>query len=252
MGNKKNKGFNEEFTRFFEEPTRDKLRALLQSHVGEMPHLDFKESWPKSCDLARHILAFGNGDGGCIILGVKEDSEQGAVAVGVEEYKDKADITKGINKFLPQPLMDAIEILDFSYQEAEYPTLKGKKFQVLIVESDARNKPFLALKDGESLKANVAYIRRGAASEIADHSEFQRIISQRIETRHSSLPQVTLVSHLEQLKVLMKERPSEGYGSQIMNSLMRVSLGRGNYDDFVVEMTQLKKAVIQRIVTKGE
>jgi len=46
------KTFHEAFTKFFEEPTRDKLRELLKNNVGELDNLDFKESFPAKDKLA--------------------------------------------------------------------------------------------------------------------------------------------------------------------------------------------------------
>jgi hypothetical protein len=39
----KRKSLNEEFVKFFENPTREGLRALLKNNFGELPNLDFKE-----------------------------------------------------------------------------------------------------------------------------------------------------------------------------------------------------------------
>ena len=36
------KGLHEEFTRFFETPTRDSFRDLVRNNLGEFPHCDFK------------------------------------------------------------------------------------------------------------------------------------------------------------------------------------------------------------------
>jgi hypothetical protein len=54
------KTFHEAFTKFFEEPTRDKLRELLKNNVGELDNLDFKESFPAKDKLAKHLLAMAN------------------------------------------------------------------------------------------------------------------------------------------------------------------------------------------------
>lgn len=61
------KSLYEEFAVFFENPTRDSLRKLLSRNFGESNQIDFKESWPESNKLAKHILAFANSGGGVIL-----------------------------------------------------------------------------------------------------------------------------------------------------------------------------------------
>jgi hypothetical protein len=66
------KTIHESFAKFFEKPTRDRLRELLKNNVGELDNLDFKESFPEKEKLAKHILAIANSKGGVIIVGQKK------------------------------------------------------------------------------------------------------------------------------------------------------------------------------------
>jgi predicted HTH transcriptional regulator len=86
------KSIYEEFSRFFEHPTRETLRVLLKSNVGETDLLDFKESWPTNPALARHTLAIANSGGGAIIVGVRQEQDCSLVSVGVEKLRDKAEV----------------------------------------------------------------------------------------------------------------------------------------------------------------
>ena len=87
------KSLHEEFTRFVERPTREGLRSLLQHNVGELAHIDFKESWPEPSKLARHVLGFANSGGGIIVVGMAE-SDESLSPVGVAKLVDKTDILK--------------------------------------------------------------------------------------------------------------------------------------------------------------
>lgn len=95
--------------------------------------------------------------------------------------------------------------MDFSYEESEYPKLKGKSFQVLFVEDDPTHLPFAAVKDGPHVRGNAIYTRRGVATEEANYEELQRIINRRLETGYSSRRELDLKTHLEQLRVLYEQ-----------------------------------------------
>jgi hypothetical protein len=126
--------------------------------------------------------------------------------------KDKTKLLDGIAAYLPDVLRRQVEVLDFPYPESEYPTLKGKTFQVLLVPDDPEHLPFVAARDGEDVNATVIYTRRNMATVPVDHEELQRIISRRVETGYSSRRELDLREHLEQLRVLYEQlgRPDPG------------------------------------------
>jgi hypothetical protein len=82
--------------------------------------------------------------------------------------------------YLPEPLTSKLDILDFSYEASEYPRLQGKSFQVLLVGYDPTHLPFLAKRDGDDVRNNAVYVRRGTASTEANHEELQRILNRRL------------------------------------------------------------------------
>jgi predicted HTH transcriptional regulator len=198
-----NKNFHEAFTKFFEEPTRDKFRELLKNNVGELDNLDFKQCLPVKDKLAKHLLAMANSNGGAIIIGVSDDSPM--IATGIETLVDKASIQNKLAPYLPKSLK--YEVLDFAYKDAEFADLKGKSFQVFIIEGDNKKIPFLSLKASNNVKSNVAYIRRGTSSEEASYEDLQKIINRRIETGYSSSNLLSLNQHIEQLKALYDSIP---------------------------------------------
>lgn len=136
---KQKKEIHEHFTRFFEQPTRESLASLIMSNFGETDFLDFKSGWPEYSDFARHVLAFANSGGGVVVLGVRQEDDGSLESVGIDGVRDKADISKALDRFLPPPL--EYVVLDFSYRSSEYGELVGKSFQVIVVESDDRRIP---------------------------------------------------------------------------------------------------------------
>ena len=78
----------EGFARFFEQPTREGLRELLKQNFGEQDYLDFKKQWTSLSKIAKHIIAFANSGGGCIVLGVEQTNDE-LEAVGLDSILDK-------------------------------------------------------------------------------------------------------------------------------------------------------------------
>lgn len=207
MNRKESKTVHESFSRFFETPTRESLRALLREHVGELRTCDFKESWPEHAPVAKHLLGLANVGGGCLIVGVKENEDKTLSPVGIAQIKDKADIFSGVKLFLPEPLLAALEIGDFSYDAAEYATLVGKRFQVVFVHARPEAVPFVAQRGGTGVRAGAIYIRREGATEEATYEEIQRLLTQRLAASPQTVEARNLKEQLEELKVLYSEIP---------------------------------------------
>lgn len=139
----KKRNVHEEFTKFFENPKRETFRDLIRNNYGELAGLDFKEDWPEDPKTARHLLGLGNSGGGCLIFGVAEQSDGSVQAVGIDKIRDKADIINGIEKYLPNSVISTMNnnMLDFSFTESEYPSIKGKNFQVIFIEDNPEQVP---------------------------------------------------------------------------------------------------------------
>lgn len=198
----KPKGHHEAFANFFENPTREGLRVVLKENVGELKQLDFKENWPESSSLAKHILGMANSGGGCIVAGVQDESLE---PTGLTQLEDKTIIFNGVKNYVPPQLLDHIEVVTFTYSAAEYPQIAGKSFQVLFVDYDKRHLPFVSLRGGSSIRANTIYIRRGPSTEEANHVELQQVINARLETGYSSTKELDLQTHFDQLKILFQQ-----------------------------------------------
>lgn len=248
----------EGFAKFFEKPTRDHLRELLQSNVGEINLLDFKETWPSKFKLAKHVLAFSNSGGGVLVIGVAE-KDSDLESVGLVELTDKADIEKSISPYLPNGVN--YDVLDFSYSASEYDDLVGKSFQVMLIEHDPKRIPFLCKKAGDGLKNNVVYIRRGTNSTEANHDEIQKLINDRIETGFSSSNILALEEHLEQLKTLYSythKYSTVGFKFGLSSNTIRAfesmfsreknpHFPEESFDEFIATMIRKKKKRIENV-----
>lgn len=232
----------EEFARFFENPSREKLRNMLKNRTGEYDFIDFKQDWPKGSDLAKDILAFANSGNGCIVAGVAE-GEDGSLAIkGMTRKKDKTDLKDSVEKFLPDNV--EYDFHDFEYTESEYETLKGKAFQILFVRREPRCIPFLSLADGSDIKRNRVYIRRNASSTEANHADLQGLIDTRLSASMESNGIREFEEHLGQLSALCDYLPP----AFEMLGFSGVLGGRGEFISFVMDMVEKKKRIISGLV----
>ena len=234
----------EDFAKFLE--TREGLREFLKNHCGETQHVDFKKEWPEMSKLAKHILAIANSGGGVIIVGVLQKEDNTFEPIGLDKIKDQSEILNGIKKFLPSSLLNSSKIRDFLYEESEYPKLKGKKFQVLLIPSDPEHLPYLSEADGKHIKSNRIYIRRGGETVEANHDELQKIINIRIETGYSSRRELSLEEHLNQLRILYNQLSRYISSSFLISKLLGLEISNPNYpkeifESFILKLIELKK-----------
>lgn len=258
------KNKHENFAQFFENPSRENFRDLLQYNNGEEDYLDFKREWPNHPKLAKHLLAFSNSGGGVLIIGVEESGNQ-LNAVGISEKKDKVDIENGVRAFIGTEV--DYTILDFNYEASEYPKLIGKSFQVVVVYYDEIYLPLVSKKSsGNDIRSNAIYIRRGTSSHEASYEELQRMLNIRISTQYSNASGIELEEHLTQLKTLynhIEKMISVNFDGQLginlkrLSKLLSSSFGgkeliknpnypQEDYESFILRMIQLKKERIEK------
>lgn len=198
----KRKDYRETLARFLKTRTREDLSEVLQDNVGELNELDFKETWPEASALAKHVLGIGNSGGGCIVVGIEDGTLE---PKGLAKVEDKTKIVNSLKNYLPSSLLGITEIGDFVYDGTEYAKISGKSFQVIFVGDDKEHLPFISLRSGRSIRSNTIYVRRGAATEEANHDELQKLINARLETGYSSTKELDLQQHIQQLKVLFQQ-----------------------------------------------
>lgn len=248
MEKRKSKSYKEDFDRFFETPTRESFRQYIKSHLGETDYCDFKREWPSWSKLARHALALANSGGGCLIIGVEDNNP-----IGLEILKDKADVYKGLEKFVPTQLVS--DIAEFEYESSEYPKLIGKRFQVFFVEDTPQYIPFIARADGEGIRRNAIYTRRGTNSEEATYETLQQMFNRRLETGYSSQRELTLEMHLAELKTLYDSIPKNFSTWKVTTELANLfeTIPNPSYplesrEDFINKLIEAKKEVIRRYI----
>jgi Putative DNA-binding domain len=188
-----------DFDNFFDSLTRGKLEGFLLNHFGEQSEVDFKTDWTDFAKTAKHILAIANSGGGCIVVGVTEPLRGKLEADGIAKFLDETDVRNKLKSYLPTGL--SFRLLPFDYDD-ETGKLKGKKFQVILIENESELLPFVANKNGGELREGAIYVRRGTSSTEANYEEIQNVLNKRIETGHSSKAELDLISHIEQLKIL--------------------------------------------------
>lgn len=250
----------EVYARFFEQPSREALRSLLQNHIGETADLDFKREWPSRPELAKHVLGFANGGGGVLVVGVEEREDKTVEAVGLSVLNDKVDLHDSIKKFIPSSLRDNVAIEDFHYEDSEYAKIKGLRFQVMIVDGDPTHMPYISTAESTGIRSGAIYIHREGGTSEATHDELQKIINRRIGTGYSSTSELRLKEHLEQLKILYGEieRTTFSLGglgstSTLLNALSGLSKPNAkypseDYSDFVSRMIERKKARVEKVL----
>lgn len=253
---KQSKGYREEFAKFFESPTRETLRQLLANDTGEYDDIDFKGGWIDTSTLATHILGMANKFGGAIIFGVDEIENNKFDPIGID-LNDKTEFTRDVNKYIPHNNLKYL-VLDFHYEESEYPKIKGRSFRVVIVNYDAKYIPFLATKDGKNISKTIVYIRKNVSTVPAEYTDLQDILNRRLETGFSSAREISLQEHFEELK-LMYSLISKGQyinvfaqntiaDSSIVKFVRNIKYPQEDFEDFVIRMIDLKKEIIQSIV----
>lgn len=154
---------------------------------------------------------------------------------------------------MPAELVSRVEVHDYHFEASEYPTIIGKKFQVMFVEFSSEHVPYVSRREGDGIKSPAIYVRRGGQTSEASHEELQRIINQRIETKYSTSNEITLKQHMEQLKVLYSER---GTNNPLFLNLARLFAFRGqgedndddSYSDFVKRTISIKKFIILKSI----
>lgn len=228
----------ENFVQFFEEPTRTTLKDLLRANLGETDQLDFKARWPDSSKLAKHIIAIGNSGGGAIVIGVVEEEDGSLTPQGLSDLRDKAEIGNELDRYIPGELR--YEILNFDFSASEYEEVEGNAYQVVLVDSDEMELPYLPTRDGAEIKENRFYVRRDTRSVEANRAEIERII----ETRANASAKATEMAFgedLDQLRTL--------YNRLTMSSLGMRGFTTGGFNNFLRSLIQDKKEQIRERIT---
>ncbi len=141
-------------------------------HEDEGPQLDFKrDQYPLDTDvhkaeLIKDILAFANAwrrECAYIVIGVDQVLGGRSVPVGVWEHLKDHNLQQLVNSKTNRPV-------SFHYTTH---VCDGKSIGILAIPTQRR--PIFLTKPFGGLQENVAYVRRGSATDIADPEEIARM-----------------------------------------------------------------------------
>ena len=233
------------FADFFKSPSRESLSVILADLPEERNEIDFKKDWDSWPKLAKNTIAMGNTGNGLIVHGVEQQNGL-FVAVGLPELIDKANISKGIQDYLPSKL--DWEIWDFCYPAEHF--LSAKKYQVVAINYDPSIIPLVSFKDGAEIKRNRIYVRRQTESVEANYDEMQDVIRRRIAS--SSISARKLAEHLEELRALYQSMNKYISMNEMMAGILASDKNprypAEDFDSFVLRMIEHKKKVVQAML----
>lgn len=257
--------------RLLQEPTLDHFREFLQNQTGEHNAIDFKREWIEKDKLAKLMLALANYGGGIVVFGVYENDDKTFSCDGLKELQAKEQVGEWIKPYLSPNLK--YNIYDFSYQASEYEMLRGKHFQILVVEDTPEFLPFISRKEGSNIKPSAIYIRRGTSDMQVTEEELSHILERRakhifpeagrplvlkehleqLKTLYESIePTISKVKNLEQFPFLQALKLFSGFSSGGANSIYRTEKNplypEESYEQFVSKLIDKKKEKIERVL----
>lgn len=251
----------EDVYKTLQNPSREDLINSVFNGVGEQDNLDFKENWTKHQKIAEIILGMANMGGGSIIVGIKENDDGTLEANGLEVLEDKEKLHSKIYNFLPDNVK--FNIFDFDFTSESYDKIKGKMFQILIVDSDDKELPYVWRKNTDSAEEGCIFFRRGTKTVKANTQEIREMINKRIEAENLDRINLKLEEHLKQLQTLYEYIEPVSVSSSYFNKLFKSSAIVGiskvfenknqyypkeNYDEFIAKMIGKKKTKIEKIL----
>ncbi len=198
----------------------------------------------------------GNKSGGVIIFGVEENKKDKTfTATGLSNLDDKTDFLNKLKKYIPFRLN--FEVIDFSFEESEYPKIKGKSFRVLIVEYDPKYIPFLPEKESDKFKRYHIFIRHNTSTILAEYDNLQDILNRKLETNYSSSREISLAEHIAELKELysmISKRLNTPFAFDILELTSSLTKNphypEESVDAFINRMISVKKEVIEDFIRK--
>lgn len=252
--------FKEDIYVFLQNPTRENFIKIVFKGSGELSNLDYKENWVKEQKIAEIIIGMANIGGGAIIIGVKENDDKTFEAVGLEKLEDQANIHSKIDNFLPNEVK--YDVFNYDFRDESYNKIKGKLFQLLIINSDDKELPYVWKKNTDIAEEGCIFYRRGTKTVKANMQEIKEMTDKRIKAILLEESKLQLEEHLNQLKILYKNIRFQN-NSILFSSMFKNIQNFGNsarvngenllypdesYEEFVTDMILKKKKKIERIL----
>ncbi|MEL7597632.1 MAG: ATP-binding protein, partial [Clostridiaceae bacterium] len=140
------------------------MSILLEIEKGESRKLEFKEHLPESMKISKTVVAFSNGAGGKLIIGINDEGQ----VTGVSD-EEVLEIPDKISNIIYDSCYPAI------IPEIYIENINGKK--VIIVEVFPGNlKPYYIKSKG---KLKGTYIRVGATNKLSDEEMIMELERQK-------------------------------------------------------------------------
>lgn len=135
----------------------------------------------------------------------------------------------------------------------------GKLFQVVSVDDLSTQIPFVATRGGTDLRENAVYVRRQGVTCEANHDELQELINRRLGTGHSTKHEMSLGSHLEDLRLLYSYLPRFSPLVQSLSNQFRAMMAEipnpeypaKDFETFIRRMIDIKKRVVENEVKRA-
>lgn len=251
--------FKESIYNVLQNPTRENLLDIFDNSFGEQDNLDFKEIWIDMQKLSEITLGIANSGGGAVIIGVKENDDGTLDPIGLAELEGKEKIHSKLNKFLPDALRS--NVYDFDFTGESYSKIKGKLFQILIINSNDADLPYIWKKDSNGVESGCIFFRRGTKTVRANIQEIEDMLDKRFEANYIEQSNLQLEEHLKQLNTLYRNINSNGFSPSLYDNLFRniYKIHTGNnqinpnypkesYDEFIAKMIASKKKKIEKVL----
>lgn len=256
--------FKENLYKVLTNPSREAFIDAVFNGVGEQDNLDFKESWTDYQKIAEIVLGMANIGGGTIVVGVKEINDGTLEAVGVTTLEDKEKLHSKIYNLLPDTVK--FDIYNFDFTDESYDKIKGKMFQILVVNSNNIDLPYVLRKNTNDAEEGCIFYRRGTKTVKANTQEIREMIHKRLDAEELEKSNLELEEHLKQLRTLYDYMKPLGNSSLYINQFLKnVSFGNlaklydnrshyypeENYDQFIAKMIEKKKIKIEKVLDLG-
>lgn len=253
---------------FLQEPTRERFVDIVFDGVGEQNCIDFKKIWIEPQKLSEIILGMANTGGGVIILGVEEKENGTIEAVGLSEIFDKEKQHSKITKFLPDTVK--FDIFDFDFSGETYSKIENKMYQMILIQSDDKNLPYMWNKDSNGNEVGCVFIRKGTKTVKANSGELSELIDKRIRSMYTEGSTLALEEHLDQLKILYKYVGAKenvihknilDIGKMLSEKFQSISESLGDveriknpfypeedFEEYIFNLIKLKKIKIEKVL----
>lgn len=190
--------------------------------AGETVRLEFKASFDDGtrawAELLKDVVAFHNGDGGLIVLGV---SDSGAL-VGLDKTLgatlDPSNLGNKLGKYAPNARLDAT-YFEWQYHRKRYGVLRVPAGRSIVVFDKPGNYPTGDGDQKNAFQEGVIYIRSSGKCAPAKQSDVDRLFRSSVDHEMSRrLAQIELVASLPSSTQLLARNPSEPGAAYILQS----------------------------------